>query len=143
VTDVIVSFTGSKTVAEPVKRRSQEEAKALAQEYVNRLRSGTTPDAIKKEAEARQDRGVAVVQRRLRRHGNDILLFERANESPERQWTGYVELIAAYHVLRKEGFTPAPKYEDAVPLVREKIVGLRTSLWLQDAARDQIQIATR
>jgi hypothetical protein len=144
VTDIAVSFQIPKAVTEPsVRRRTQEEARRLANEVVRRLSQGEDGNAIVKEIQRKKEKGFVAEQSRLVDFENDIPLFAAVKDLPDGAWTGVVELLSEYHVMRRDGMRPAQPLEVLRPVIREKIVGRKTNEWILEHVRDEVQVAPR
>jgi hypothetical protein len=144
VTDIAVSFQIPKAVTEPsVRRRTQEEARRIASEVSRRIGAGEDADAIVKEIQQKKEKGVVAEKTRLVDFENDIPLFAAVKDLPDGSWTGVVELMSEYHVMRRDGMRPALPLEVLRPVIREKIVGRKTNEWILDHVREEVQVAPR
>jgi hypothetical protein len=141
VTDIAVSFQIPKAVTEPtVRRRTQEEARRTINDLARRL-SSESGDAIVKEVQQAKDRGVVAEKRRVRFFENEMKLFDAVKDLPDGAWTPVVELLSEYHLMKREGMRPAQPLEVMRPIVREKLVGLRTNDWISKRMEEEVRIA--
>ena len=82
-------------------------------------------------------------RRGLLDRGNDLPLFGPASTMKDGEWSAPVETISEVHLLRRDGFRPAPKYEQVEAVVRERVVDEKAQVWLSQRWNDDVQIAVR
>jgi hypothetical protein len=141
VTEIVISFRASNTVAEPVKRRARDEAFRLIRDYERRLKGGEPAATIEKEIKALGQRGIVFQRRQLLNRGNDLPLFGPVQAVPDGRWTEPIETMSEVTLLRRDSYRPAPKFEAIKPLVKESLVDLRARDWIETRAREQIQLS--
>jgi len=71
------------------------------------------------------------------------LLFEHAKEMEDGQLSRPFETLSEVHVMRREKFVPAPRYEDVVDLIRQGMAQRRTHVWLEEQTSNPERVQIR
>jgi len=141
-TQIVLSFTNAKQVTGREQRRTREQAKALAQDFVRRGRQGVTADALRAEITASKTRSIAAQRKGIFKsiQNADLPVFEAASALADRTWSDPIETMSEYHVLYREYGRPAPAFEKIRPLVRHHWVDQKARRFIEEALRDDVQL---
>ena len=82
-----------------------------------------------------------VEHRAVVNQGNDLLVYDAANRIADGTWTAPIEGLSEMHLVRRESFRPAPKFDDVRAVVRQHLVDQRATMWLQDRMKDDVVLA--
>jgi parvulin-like peptidyl-prolyl isomerase len=145
-TQFVFGFAGSKQVTAREARPSREEALRRAQELLRRARTGAKPesaDALRAEIERTKPPSQAAFRKGLFKsiRSSDLPVFEAALALADRTWSEPVETMSEFHVLYREYGRPAPSFEKIRPLVRHHWVDQKARSFVEDALRDDVQLA--
>jgi hypothetical protein len=142
VDDIQIGFLQKNALVAPRGSRELKDARKLAQEVLVQRETGVPFDQIMRSVNQRQDRSFAAASRRLRNTDDDRLLFDAAMAIKDGEVT-LVDTLAAVHVIRREGWVPAPGYDDVRHLIREGIAQRRAEEWLDERLKDPSVVKVR
>lgn len=142
-TQIVVSFVNAKQVTGRDLRRTREEALRLASDYVRRGRAGESAEKLRAEVTAAKSRSVVAYRKGIFRsiQNADLPVFEAAVALADKTWSDPIETMSEFHVLYREYGRPAPTFEKIRPLVRHHWVDQKARRWVEDALRDQVEMA--
>ncbi len=75
------------------------------------------------------------------KHYTAILDGQAAMKMADKTWSEPIETMSEFHVLYREFGRPAPAFEKIRPLVRHHWVDQKTRSFIEDALRDDVQLA--
>lgn len=145
-TQFVFGFTNAKQITAREARPPREEALRRAQELLHRARAGTKPetaDALRAEIERTKPTAQAAFRKGVFKsnQNSDLPVFEAAMRMADKSWSEPIETMSEFHVLYREYGRPAPTFESIRPLVRHHWVDQKTRAFIEDALRDDVQLA--
>lgn len=145
-TQFVFGFAGSKQVTAREARPPREEALRRAHALLRRAREGTKPesaDALRAEIERTKPPAQAAFRKGIFKsiQSSDLPVYEAAMKMADKSWSEPIETMSEFHVLYREFGRPAPAFEKIRPLVRHHWVDQKTRSFIEDALRDDVQLA--